>query len=144
MPLTFIAGRAPSVQLLSEATGPLAPPIAGEPQNCPDDPTPEQLGTELLDDPSSWLEHLSHADPHLQLVGCAGAIGPPASRSHTARSPRPVPAEGPLCETAALAVVLAAGRRPVAAGIVSRAKSALVARYRNARGGVEGSRVSAE
>jgi hypothetical protein len=66
--MPFTAGRARIAQLLSDATAPPLPPLGGKPQRCPDDPTPEQLWSELLDDRGASVEHLSHADPHLRLA----------------------------------------------------------------------------
>lgn len=67
IPLT--AGRARITQLLSEATGPLAPPAMQDPLTYADVPTVHQLWCELLDDLGAYLEDLSHADPALRLVG---------------------------------------------------------------------------
>lgn len=62
------ADRLRITELLSEVTGPLTPPFAGEPQTYPGAPIPDQLWAELLNDLGAYLPDLSHADPHLRLV----------------------------------------------------------------------------
>lgn len=63
------AGRMRIAELLSEATGPLVPPLVQDPLTYPDTPTVQELWCELLEDVGAYLENLTHADPALRLVG---------------------------------------------------------------------------
>lgn len=66
--IPFGADRLRITELLSEVTGPLAPPFAGEPLTCPGAPIPDQLWAELLNDLGAYLPDFSHATPHPRLV----------------------------------------------------------------------------